>query len=108
MKSKKADIAQEIQNLEHKYFNLVWYARKNPNEDDSYWDGVPEAIKEGAFEAMANVERDYPVEVDELQSDDSDWHHGFNSGVLAALRFVMTANEINIEQAKEWFPELDT
>ena len=37
-----------------------------------------------------------------------DWHHGFNSGALAVLRFIETALRDGINNAHESFPELDT
>ena len=59
---------------------------------------------------------------DALKSDSGDWEHGFNSGMLACLRLVMTAQnreqftdddgEIcwhgGVEDAIEEFPFLDT
>ena len=43
-----------------------------------------------------------------LDPDGSDWTHGFNSGMLACLRFVATALEQDIEAAHDEFPVLDT
>lgn len=53
------------------------------------------------MEAQANVERDYPVEVAELQDDDTNWHHGFNSGVVAAIRYMWDLMENGEEYADE-------
>ena len=114
-------VTDDLQNLERKYFELVWYARKG-SRGSSYWDDVPEDIMNGAFNAMAKVEEQYPEEIDNLRSESSDWEHGFNSGMLAALRYVLTAtcpyeteDEFGekimaggLEEAKEEFPFLDT
>ena len=91
-----------------KYELLVWYARKAPTSDPS-WDGVPEEIKTGALNAMAQVEEHHPDEVDSLRCPNcGDWAHGFNSGVLAALRWALTAAQDGLALADEEFPQLDT
>ena len=91
-----------------KYELLVWYARKAPAGDPS-WDGVPDEIRTGAFNAKAQVEEHYPDEVDQIRSfKRGDWTHGFNSGVLAALRWLITAEHEGLALADEEFPQLDT
>ncbi len=86
---------------------LVWYARKHP-ADHPFWDKVPADIKEGALNAASQVEEMYPDQCDSLKcAECGDYNHGFNSGVLAALRFVLHAAE-DTEAAEEEFPELDT
>ena len=116
-----------IAEMEQKYFDLVWYARKAPKDDKEYWDKTPAKIREGAFKAMDEVEKKYPREVELLSKETAysspDWEHGFNSGVLAAMRFVYTAfddttetmeetgEEVcfgGVENAFETFPQLDT
>ena len=78
--------------LEKKYEQLVWYARKTPASDEAYWKGVPEEIKNGALNAASRVEEQYPEEISRLRdSGTGDWEHGFNSGCLAAFRFILTA-----------------
>ena len=110
-----------IKEWENKYFDLVWYARKPPKGHPEWDNWLPSSI-EGAKNAMAKVEEKYPDEVDALRSDSGDWQHGFNSGMLACLRLVMTAqnreqilNEDDepcwfggVEDAIEEFPSLDT
>ena len=54
------------------------------------------------------AEKDYPDEIKNLQECEDNWQHGFNSGMLAGLRYTLTCFELGIEQANEWFPELDT
>ena len=102
-----------------KYCDLVWYARSHPKSDTAYWEKVPDHIREGALNAQARVEEAYPSEVSALGDN---WNHGFNSGCLAAFRYVLTAlcerNEIDefgeefviggLAEAEEEFPDLDT
>lgn len=60
-----------------KYFDLVWMARK----DEELLDERPD-IREIFNKTSAK----YPGELEKLQRDDGDWHHGFNSGMLACSR----------------------
>lgn len=108
-----------------KYCSLVWYARSRPRADMEA-SGTPESIIQGALNSQSKVEEAYVDEINELRSDSGDWSHGFNSGALATMRYVMTAmrNETyldeesdnlndtftvgGIEDAKEEFPMLDT
>jgi hypothetical protein len=89
---------EEIQKMEEKYSRLVWYARKTP---ENYRIA---AVKE----SMTEIQKLYSEEVEQLTSDNSDWFHGFNSGMLAAMRFIQSMEQENIETAKENFPELDS
>lgn len=101
------DITEELQKLEKKFFDLVWYARSNPREDEGYWNTVPDNIRRGAFNAQLEVETLYPEEVESLRSEESDWRHGFNSGALATLRFIITVLDdefIEDECTGELFP----
>ena len=98
MKSKKADINAAIDAKRVKYEDLVAFARKRP--EDYCHQGVVRLAETARFVS--------PKEVKELEGENSDWQHGFHSGMLAALRFVSTCHDINIQTAEEWFPELDT
>lgn len=96
------------QELHMKCLDLVWYAR-SPRMDDPYWHDVPDDIRKGAWASQMQVEAKYPEEVARLQcQDNGDWEHGFNSGVLAALRFLSSLNSEGEERATEDFPELYT
>ena len=86
---------------------LVWYARKHPNDHPS-WDELRPDIKQGALGAKALIEEMFPKEVDKLRGENGDFYHGFNSGALAALRFVYTAATEGEEAARSAWPELDT
>ena len=66
---------------------------------------VPDHIREGALNARARVEEAYPSEVNALSDN---WDHGFNSGCLAAFRYVQTALQQDLATAEREFPDLDT
>ena len=120
------ELGNHLDDLTNKYEMLVWYARSNPKKDDEYWKGLPEEIREGALNSQAMVEEEYPDELDELKSDHGLFTHGFNSGMLACLRFIETASNPQLitdpeccgedgsfwigglEEAIEEFPQLDT
>jgi hypothetical protein len=119
----QAELEKELRKQEEKYFNLVWYARSHNRDDLEYWDTVPHDIRRGAFNAQLDVETRYPEEVGDLCSGNSDWQHGFNSGALAAFRFILTALDDEmmesdcdgeliprggLQNALEEFPFLDT
>lgn len=110
-----------IMKKEKKYFDLVWYARKDP---DKFYSS-------NTLTEIQKVRETYPEECEALEDPDiGDWTHGFNSGILAALRYVMTLCDDTIycevhenpdqilceqcsvmggeEQAEEEFPMLDT
>ena len=89
---------ETILQKQDKYVDLIWYARSGPEN---------ESIK-GVAENKERIEKLYPNEVNELQSENGDWSHGFNSGMAAALRYVSTLDEFGKEQADEEFPMLDS
>jgi hypothetical protein len=121
-------IGDKIEELEKKYFDLVWYARANPKDL-----AAPADIRAGRAAAMKRIKAAYPREVAALSARGSTWDHGFNSGILAAVRllrayalpldyqrvwgdgeedddeppFVMTRGS-EIDQAERDFPFLDT
>ena len=95
---KKQEVIDTILQLEEKYFDLVWYARKSPEHFD-----IPK-VKEN----MDRIDNLYPTEVEGLYGEHSDWNHGFNSGMLAGLRYVIALYESGKERADDEFPFLDT
>ena len=96
---KKNDIKNEVQKLESKYCDLVWYARSSPKHDH---------IK-GVLENRKRIEESYPFEVESfLNGRNPDWEHGFNSGMLAGMRYILDLFDNNKEEADEYFPMLDT
>lgn len=95
-----------VHTLLPKYETLVWYARKPP-KGEGYWPETPADIRERAYKAIDEAERKYPKECEALAGENGDWEHGFNSGMLAGLRYVLSALN-NRDQALQDFPELDT
>lgn len=79
-----------IAQMEKKYGDLVWIARSHPMEDDDYWAGVPADIKQKVLAAQNRILEAYPPETFMLAICDDNWEHGFNSGMLAAIRYVRT------------------
>ena len=94
----KKQLLETILQKQDKYVDLLWYARSNPKDID---------IK-GVAENKERIETLYPTEVSELQSENGDWQHGFHSGMVAALRYILTMDDIGKEAADEEFPMLDS
>lgn len=123
--NKEQSIDTLLAALHDKADSLVWLARK-PNPEDS--EGMADYYSEGCNLAtrfkMAQITADYPEEAEMLKCpEEGDWAHGFNSGMLATVRFLMTALDkepdyIDEEDKKDWigslkqalfdFPDLDT
>ena len=124
-----------VSRYEQKYADLVWFARKPQLGDldafEQYFNNyggekTPPEIQLKCKQKMILIQERYPDEVESLQSAlDGDWDHGFNSGMLAALRLILTAIKKvkadpaasdmgeecwfgGIEDAEEEFPMLDT
>jgi hypothetical protein len=92
------ELIKALQEKENKYFDLVWYARSRPENIN---------IK-GVKENKQRIETLYPNELNGLQSERGDWEHGFNSGMLAAFRYILTLSEMGKETADDEFPNLDS
>ena len=98
-------LCDELHEMSSKYCDLVWFARSHPDSAP----GSPDDIRAGCFLSQCAIEAAYPQEVAELDDPEStDWTHGFNSGVLATVRFVLGVMSEGIEEAREEFPELYT
>jgi hypothetical protein len=94
----KKQLVENILQKQDKYVDLLWYARSKP---------LNESI-EGVKENKERIEELYPNEVKELQSENGDWQHGFHSGMVAALNYILIMDESGLEQADEEFPMLDS
>jgi hypothetical protein len=94
----KKKLLENILQKHDKYVDLLWYARSMPEH---------ESIK-NVKENKERIETLYPNEVKELQGERGDWQHGFHSGVVAALRYILTIEDLGLEQADEEFPMLDS
>jgi hypothetical protein len=95
---KKKELIENVITKETKYADLLWYARTSPEHIN---------IK-GVKENKDRIEKLYLNEVTQLSSENGDWQHGFNSGMVAALRYVLTMDDLGLEQANDEFPMLDS
>ena len=106
-----------VRELREMYFDLVWYARK-PRENGKVtleharevMPDTPDDILQRMVQAAKRIEEMYPNEVAALNDQDLEtrnWAHGFNSGMLAALRLVKPSVGIS-NRALEDFPALDS
>jgi hypothetical protein len=95
---KKSDVLIELMAYEKKYCDLVWLARKRP-------DDPPRTLKQCRV-----IRKKHPQEVARLSGEHSDWEHGFNSGCLAAFRYAigLLGTKVETEMAIRDFPFLDT
>jgi hypothetical protein len=94
----KKQLLKTIIEKHDKYSDLLWYARSGSEN---------ESIK-GVKENLDKIETLYPNEVSELQGENSDWQHGFNSGVVAIIRYILAIEDFGLEHADEEFPMLDS
>jgi hypothetical protein len=95
---RKKELIEEVIKLQDKYCNLVWYARSSPQNDHI----------EGVLENRKRIEESYPKEINQLIHSETNWEHGFNSGMLAGMRYVIEAMTYGVQSADENFPDLDS
>lgn len=88
--AEEREITDILSEKQKKYNSLVWFARSHPMDDDEYWENESEDTKQRVMASQNRVIEEYAAEVQALQSCDDNWQHGFNSGMLAALRYVQT------------------
>ena len=72
-------IGDRISEIMEKYFDLVWMARR----DEALMRARPDIRK-----TFNKLVAKYPGELEKLQSEEGDWQHGFNSGMLACSRLL--------------------
>ena len=93
----RKEIENKLNSMQEKYLKLVRFAR----DDGTNTSRVEESRKIALL---------FPNETDKLKyGDDSDWHHGFNSGVLAVLRLIhelLDGSKPRADQSMDDFPEL--
>ena len=95
----KKQLLENILKKEDKYARLLWYARSKKEHE-----GI-----EGVKEHKREIESLYPNEVERLKGAEwADWQHGFHSGMVAGLRYILTMDDLGKEQADEEFPMLDS
>ena len=93
------EVFEELKKQEEKYFDLVWYARKGDLDFIQH--------KE-VRDHCRRIEAQYAQECENLNKEGSSWHHGFNSGMLAAMRLVLDLKKSGAQEAQQNFPDLDT
>ncbi len=101
MSTEKKSVDKIVNELEQKYFDLVWYIRNRKHSKN------PASKK-----LLLEIEEKYPEEIEEFSEDDEGWIHGFNSGCLAMSRLLRdiynAKSDDDIESSMEEFPFLDT
>jgi hypothetical protein len=101
-KTTKKQLQDHLCFLDDKYFDLVWYSRSGS------WDNLSESQLATIYKKRAEVEAAYPRETAALVSKNGDWECGFDNGMLAGIRYVVTAMSCGLEWAAYEFPFLDT
>ncbi len=122
---REKSIGWRIGQIMDKYLDLVWMARK----DEALMRARPEIRV-----SFNKVAAKYPGELEKLQSEEGDWRHGFNSGMLACSRLlnayampydykkeddedvesdsddnsIVFTRDFNIDMAERDFPMLDS
>ena len=117
----------------------MWYARQHSPLDEADWSSVSPDVRDKALSQMKCIEQEYPDEIARIKGQippkyeetweqipesfravmedyysNSEWEHGFNSGCLAAFRYLLATlgsdghKSIGIDAAEEQFPDLDT
>ena len=99
---RKQQLRKHLSRYRDKYYSLVSYARCHGFADSEEYAGV-----------LRRIADSYPVEVEELRSENSFFYYGFYSGCLAIIRLVEIWLESDDEDKvryyeAEFFPELDT
>ena len=94
----KKQLVEIILKKQNKYVDLLWYARSKPEHLS-----IP-----GVKDKKTMIEIHHKWEVDQLNGKDSDWQHGFHSGMVAALNYLLTCDDLGLDQADEEFPNLDS
>jgi len=117
----KEDILSNVLLKQQQFWDLVWAARKPcinaPVEEWEYFantDGTgtyrksdPKVTLACRTELQKIVDK-YPEDYSLLTGQDGQFHHGFNSGALAAFRYVLDIIETGVEFAEDEFPNLST
>ena len=116
------DIFEKVVAKQDKYRDLVWSARRPAIDapvDDwtfyAYGTKTPKKRREStsnsilqARKAVQTIVEKYPADYGNLLGEDGRFYHGFNSGALAAFRYVLDIIETGVEHAEGEFPNLDT
>jgi hypothetical protein len=95
-----SELAAALKAMHDRYSWVVWYMRHDSARAEQC---LPPDVLAGVMMSLASVEDAYGDSI-----PDDDWDHGFNCGVLAALRYVMMAQSHGIKAAQDEFPNLDS
>jgi hypothetical protein len=98
MKVSEKKLVEKIKNLENKYFDLVWYSRTSQKMIDENI-----IIRKKVNEIL----KKYPTDI-LLLKECGDWTHGFNSGSLSGMRYVLDLIYEGEEFSEQIYPNLDT
>lgn len=103
-----------LKEFSERYSRRVWYTRtamSNTVEEVQQEEGFEDTPEDILQQMLATKKRywneDPEIELCKLE-DGGDWNHGFNSGVLAAVRLVQSIVEGEAEEGLDEFPFLDT
>ena len=90
---REEQIIEEIVSKSDKYCSLVWFSRSRPENIDIPGEASKEAsyVDAGVRQGIERVLKQYPDDANDLSSDSGDWHHGFNSGMLAGMRYKIVS-----------------
>ena len=106
---------RNVGELVTKYQDLVWYARTPRDEHGKVtlevgreaMPDTPEDILQGMVASATRIESIYPGETAAIKGTYGDHTHGFNEGMLAALRMVAPSTKIPARAFAD-FPHLGT
>lgn len=90
----KEEILDQVVNMESKYASLVWYGRSDFEN-------------ESLNNSRNKIKNAFPSEVKLLETSDSNWDHGYFTGIMVALRYIMDLEDLGIKKANNNFPVLD-
>ena len=116
-----SDISNNVLPKYKKFRDLVWAARKPAiNAPIEEWDYFANTDGTGTYRkadqqvtldcrlALQKVVDKFPADYANLQGQDGQFHHGFNTGALAAFSYVLDIMESGVKFAEDQFPNLDT
>lgn len=115
MKMTNADqLATTLNQFSEKYSRRVWYARtalgstlEAVRQERGFEDTPEDIIKQMLATKEKYWDEDPEIELCKLENG-GDYSHGFNSGVLAAVRLVQSIVEGAAEEGLDEFPALDS
>ena len=97
------EIEARLTEFNSRYGDLIWYARSDAAKHDA-------KTNASIAKSQQEMRQKYPKDCADLDGEHSNWQHGFNSGLLAAVRWLDEALDetMGIEEADLLFPNLYT